>query len=426
MDIKILADDDQYWPKNVSSDCLSAYGSYDGACLIPDTSLIGCFELKNSIEIPVESPPQGSLKITIYDVDIFVDDFIDILIPTGDWYFPNRCDTQTLEFQAESRAARVKMTVYSGENEACGIDTTEIVPALLKTSEEFEKMQTALEGYVTPDPARNLREHRQLFFGALISGARVLVSGVRAFGGLFARGARASSGRLSALADFASIGSALFSAFGPSPGADNNQDQTAIFDEIFERFDQVNQKLDGIQDYLQGGFEAIELVVQEEFAKQELDDWIKGHLAILNDDYRAYMDKDHTAETRGTYEDIFRTSCRSTHSPFTTFKVLYSHACKDCELLDGRSQQYIMDTFVDLAKANFEDLTERVLWFRQSFGTVIIAALTEAIYLHSVCLYQPETVCQNEDPVWVNRLEEMGEALEEVAVSLTEKEPELE
>jgi hypothetical protein len=43
-----------------------------------------------------------------------------------------------------------------------------------------------------------------------------------------------------------------------------------------------------------------------------------------------------------------------------------------------------------------------------------------------VCLYQLDSVCQNEDPVWIERLEKMGTAMEEVASSLVEAEKQLE
>lgn len=69
MDIKVLVQDELYWPRNTSLDCLETYGSYDGSCVIPDTSLMGCFALSNSVQIEFNetfAPPE-QLKITIYD-----------------------------------------------------------------------------------------------------------------------------------------------------------------------------------------------------------------------------------------------------------------------------------------------------------------------------------------------------------------------
>jgi hypothetical protein len=296
----------------------------------------------------------------------------------------------------------------------------------------LEDMRETLEKYVQlhDEEGRLLRYtsqyHRQLLFPALFAGARFLVSGVGRMVDSFARGARKNP--LGVLADFTTIGSVWFSKNGPAGQLppDRWDETEQYFQQVLARFDQVDSKLDGIQSQLQKGFQAIELVVNEAFAKQELDDWVNGHLAILDEDYRAYLNPSHIPATRLVYEETFRDSCRTSHSPFTTFKVLYSHSCNDCQLLDGSSQQFFLDTFVDLANNNVADVTERVLWFRKSFGTVIMGAMAQAIYLHSVCLYQPDEVCQNEDPVWVARLEDMGTAMEEVAESLAAAETRLE
>lgn len=134
---------------------------------------------------------------------------------------------------------------------------------------------------------------------------------------------------------------------------------------------------------------------------------------------QGYTDRSHTAQSRLQYEETFRQTCSGDNSPYNIFQVLYSHACGDCERFNGQAKQYILDTYIDLANANFDTALERVLWFRRSFGTVVIGALTEAIYFHSVCLYRPkDDVCELVDPVWDSRLTEMGDALEEVINSL--------
>jgi hypothetical protein len=119
LDIKILIEDEVYWPQDVLADCSSTYGSYQGSCVIPDTSLTGCFPLANSIQqtfaypLPNTVSSRGSLKVTIYDVDIVSDDFIDILVPNGDWYNPTTCEDYEFETTAEKNSARIKMTVTS-------------------------------------------------------------------------------------------------------------------------------------------------------------------------------------------------------------------------------------------------------------------------------------------------------------------------
>jgi hypothetical protein len=439
MDIKVLFDNQQYWPRDVQADCPDGK-NYKEACVISDTFLmVGCYELNNPAALAIGTEEGNlleprDLKITIYDEDIGTDDFLDIFVPLDDWYFPSNCDDGLdLEFFVKNKATSVKVTVDTieeGEEELCGANLDVVNVGLRDTAAVLEGMQTTLDQYVKlhEDADRRLLrhdKHRQLLFPALFAGARFLATGVTRLVGGFARGAARNTNPLSVLADITTIGSVWFSSNGPA-ASDHWEETEDYFKQVLERFDVIDTKLDGIQSQLQKGFQAIELVINQAFAKQELDDWVNGHLKILDEDYRAYLNPAHTPETRKAYEDVFRNSCGKDHSPFTTFKALYSHSCKACNLLDGASQQYILDTFVELANSNFEDLTDRVLWFRKSFGTVIIGAMTEAIYLHSVCLYQLDSVCQNEDPVWIERLEKMGTAMEEVASSLVEAEKQLE
>jgi hypothetical protein len=183
LDIKILVDDEQYWPKDLRLDCLETFGSYEGSCVIPDTSLIGCFELKNAIKMDLNSskedlgPAADFLKVTIYDEDVFTDDFIDILVPKSDWYFPHNCEPLELaQFAASSRsAAHVLMTITSETDEkVCAVDLETIDAGLGKTAQVFADLQAVLTNYTTynPDDVRNRRHHRQLFLGFLFAGAR--------------------------------------------------------------------------------------------------------------------------------------------------------------------------------------------------------------------------------------------------------------
>eukprot|EP00587_Corethron_hystrix_P004753 CAMPEP_0113314592 /NCGR_PEP_ID=MMETSP0010_2-20120614/10588_1 /TAXON_ID=216773 ORGANISM="Corethron hystrix, Strain 308" /NCGR_SAMPLE_ID=MMETSP0010_2 /ASSEMBLY_ACC=CAM_ASM_000155 /LENGTH=392 /DNA_ID=CAMNT_0000170903 /DNA_START=50 /DNA_END=1228 /DNA_ORIENTATION=+ /assembly_acc=CAM_ASM_000155 len=225
-----------------------------------------------------------------------------------------------------------------------------------------------------------------------------------------------NQGPLSTIADICTIGSTLFSVFGgggdpPDPYADE-------FRKIFERFDQIDRKLDEIEEQVQDGFSRLELVVRKEFANEVLDDLIKERLAELEENYRAYLDPRLSSEHRGAYEDTFRISCAE-DSPYTIFQALYGHSCRQCDQLIGQFNQYIMDTFVDLAIQNYDSIQERIDWFRSSYTTIMVGAAVKALFLHSVCLYQPRDVCQNTDPVWRGRLIQMADALEEIASSLS-------
>jgi len=157
-----------------------------------------------------------------------------------------------------------------------------------------------------------------------------------------------------------------------------------------------------------------------------LDDWItNGHLSILQDDYKAFMNPNHTLETQLKYKNTFRTSCQETHSPYTIFKFLYSNTCRTCDKLGGKSNQYILDAYIAKANDSFDSIPDRIKSFRKGFVQLMISSMMQTFYLHSVCLYHDEGVCQNKDPVWLERFEEMSAAMEESALSLSRSEERL-
>lgn len=446
MDLKVLIQDEQYWPSNTRQDC--DYGSYSGACEIPDDLLLGkCYELKNHAEKVYYRDPKD-LKITIYDEDFFSDDFIDMYLPDG-WYDAGECGEQSLTVTADTKdATYVQMVITSEETiptdapsmsptqiptvpptplptvaatapptpsptTECGFALDRVPDGLLEMSTELGTVQQVLASYRDVDGANN--DGRRLLFGALVRGVASFTTNV-------IKTVKATNGRdrFATLADVTTIGSSLFSVLGFGDESDPRQEE--LFGQVFERFDAIDVKLDEIQDEMAKGFQELGVIITSGFAKSELDDWILDELGTLNEDYRAYLNPDHTFDTRGVYEDTFRNSCLNDHSPFATFKALYSHTCKECNKLDGQSNEYILDSFISLAinDNRFEgNVKAGVQWFRGSFGTVIIGAMVQAVYLHSVCLYQPDNVCQNTDPVWKSRLEAMGDALEEVANSLS-------
>lgn len=443
MEIKVLIQDKIYWPIDVRQDCDG--GSYRGGCKIPDELLLTeCYELRNSVEQVYRVVPNGvdALKITIYDEDFWTNEFTDMYLPKEQWYDPAQCGELVINVTSDDGAS-VRMVIVSEETvpiaspsqspttrpptpaptpppspfptssptTECGFGLGSVADGLLEVSTELSDMQLVMADYGSEFDSNN--GGRRLSWGALLLG-------VTKFTGSVINGVE-DNGPLSTLADFCTIGSTLFSVLGPGDESDARQEE--LFQQVFERFDGIDRKLADIQVETSRGFNEIANIVNSGFAKQELDDWINVELAALNEDYRAYLNPQHTLDTRMVYEDTFRNSCLNNHSPFKTFKVLYSHACHGCNKLDGQSNQYILDTYVDLAIAKFDlEVEERIKLFRGSFGTVIIGAMVQAIYLHAVCLYQPETVCQNKDSVWRERLQEMGDALEEVAISLSSAE----
>jgi hypothetical protein len=226
---------------------------------------------------------------------------------------------------------------------------------------------------------------------------------------------------MSSLADVCTIASTINTALEP-----DGPDIQALFDQVNERFDAIDNKLDDINSLVLEGFRELKMVINEAFAEQELDDWItNGHLSILQDDYKAFMNPNHTPETKLKYESIFRTSCQETHAPYTIFKFLYSNTCSTCDKLGGRSNQYILDSYITRANDSFDSIPDRIKSFRKGFVQLMISSMMQTFYLHSVCLYQDSGVCQNLDPVWLERLGEMASAMEESALSLSRSEERL-
>lgn len=328
----------------------------------------------------------------------------------------------------------------------CGVALVNVTGGLSMVVEEFKDLQEILADFTDLSdvdsrhqrgllPQSNNKDDRRLLFGMLVRGVTTLASfGAKKFP--FAKrvvGQAAQQGPLSSLADVCTIGSTMASLFGGGSGSDPRSDLEAfkeefkeLFDQVFDRFDSIDSQLRNIQDLIQEGFNELSIVINEGFAKQELDNWINFHLKDLMDDYRNYMNLDHTPETRIVYEEAFRKSCQDTHAPSTIFRFLYSNTCSSCDNdIGDRSNQYILDTFIDRAIVNFPTYDERVLWFRGSYSTLMIGAMVETYYLHSMCLYQSANVCQNQDPVWLERLDLMASAMIEAAETLSSSEEQL-
>lgn len=129
-------------------------------------------------------------------------------------------------------------------------------------------------------------------------------------------------GPLSFVADSLGIASSVMSFTEDGP------DVEAFFNEVHERFDAIDTKLDDIEALLQEGFEEVVGVIEEGFAKEELDEWLNnGHLQKLRDAYKAFSNPDHSRETIVSYTQTFRESCQLIHTPYSIFKFLYSNTC---------------------------------------------------------------------------------------------------
>lgn len=281
---------------------------------MPNSSLEGtCFSLKNSIELAFGDDgvgggsvaPVGRIKVTIYDTDFFWDDLIEVIVPVEEWYRPNLCKRKEIEFTAQpyEGSTKIKMVVDFGEIEnPCGVEEEVLLSGLDDAADALQSVQLGLTEYVrglSDEPKRLLRQHqrqRHLIFPALAAGFRVMAGAVatggRSFVRLFTRGTRGAGNSLSTTADITTIASAALSFFGDNDDGGSSPSSRFVnmignnFDKVFERFDQIDDNLESIQVQIKEGFDEIKLVVQEEFAEQELDEWVTFRLGIkLRGDY---------------------------------------------------------------------------------------------------------------------------------------------
>ena len=231
-------------------------------------------------------------RIEVYDKDFFADDILDILAPTIDWFRPNKCEKTTHEFTSDEGGS-VKMVVDFGEAEhLCGVDDVQLLTGLDDASSELRT-----------STARAWRKSGcgdDVYSLSLRADSR----GVASFVGRFTRSPRGASDALSTVADLSQIGSLLFSQQSNGPSYDG------LLDDMFERFDEIDNQLDEIEGQIKSGLEQIELVIKEAFAKQELDEYVTFRLGVdLRSSYDAYLARDISTPTRERYEGQFREVC---------------------------------------------------------------------------------------------------------------------
>ena len=85
---------------------------------------------------------------TIYDKDIVTDDFIDIRVSQSEWYHPNICETEELQFYQDydekgaGIGASIKVVVENVDATAlCGAQVDVLQEGLETTAEELAEMQ---------------------------------------------------------------------------------------------------------------------------------------------------------------------------------------------------------------------------------------------------------------------------------------------
>ena len=282
---------------------MDEYGIDGDSCIVPGSTLASCYTLRNSIELMFGgkdgAPIDEKIKVTVYDTDFLWDDMIDIFAPKEEWYHPNLCEKKELEFTEYTYegSAKIKLLVDFGEVEnMCGVEEDTLINGLSDAAEALDNVQAGLVEYLRGVDEPKLRR-RRLIFPLLATGFRFMAGAVatggRSFVNLFTRQTRLSN-ILSTTADMAEIGSLLFSIAGDDSDDGSSATEAyiqnqALFDKVYERFDQIDSKLDNIQTQIKDGFNELKLGIEREFAEQELDDWVTYRLHIkLRGDYQVW------------------------------------------------------------------------------------------------------------------------------------------
>ena len=147
-------------------------------------------------------------------------------------------------------------------------------------------------------------------------------------------------------------------------------------------------------------------------------------LKALTARYASFVQSGHRSTAQRQYSGIdFHDACLYQYNPMRAFGTLYSHACEECRYFKGQATTPLIDQYVDLAMKEFpDDAASRILWFQGEFTGPIVKAMMEAMYLSSTCLFSPFPTCFDADLAWVQDMEQMGAAINEVAETLSKAE----
>jgi len=184
----------------------------------------------------------------------------------------------------------------------------------------------------------------------------------------------------------------------------SKEDQSLIISE----FGKLNKRLDDLEFLVKEGFGNI----AKKDGNIKLDDFLYLVAGIETRFKEFTTSNDLGEDLRQKYRERLRQSCNEPfHLPSDIFRFFYGHACSSCDAVQGgaRAASYFLETYLDAA--------DSALDFRQEFGVIMMSSLARALVLHTVCLPANGDSFHN-DTIWAAQLEDMTEALEEVAANL--------
>jgi hypothetical protein len=186
----------------------------------------------------------------------------------------------------------------------------------------------------------------------------------------------------------------------------------AVINLIKNEFNKVNAKLERLSNQVGDGFNEIkELIIGN-----NLNNY-KDDLQMIGGRYKELLSAE--GPFIKVYDKYFRDGCKAKR-PFEIFRNLYDHACDSCNAVEESSKQPAATHALYQLK---ETSDYKIQKFTRSLGSYIISGLTEAMFLHTVCL--PPIHANGEfmasfqdDVVWKSQLTQMQNGIIEVANEL--------
>jgi len=185
----------------------------------------------------------------------------------------------------------------------------------------------------------------------------------------------------------------------------------AVINTIKNEFSKVNDKLGLLSNQVSDGF--------NEMKEMITIGNLNNYKDVLQRIGSKYIDLLAAQKDGGIREQLFREACNDV-TPFDIFRDLYEHACDHCNAVQASTKQ----PFATHALYQMQQVSDyKIGKFTDSLGSYIISGLTEAMFLHSVCLPPINAngkymVSFHNDNVWKSHLDQMKNGIIEVANEL--------
>ena len=206
-----------------------------------------------------------------------------------------------------------------------------------------------------------------------------------------------------------------------------SQDTTT--QEILDKVNEISNQINDLSTQLSEGIEYIVQSIGVQIEKQQLSD-DSDALHTLVRRYKDYMADPNDASRRQDFVDKCYDNSFKGYQPIDIFERFYATSCKDCYIEGERQQRPVFDRstgefqlFLDYFNNGYRASAEYD--FRNQFGRVILTGMVNAFLMHVQCLPRSNDVPKCEDERWLDEVDAMKKAIEEVAGNLDDRAREL-